>query len=156
MLMLAWLVWGFAATVVLTTIIAATQGLGMTRMNIPGMLGTMVTRDRDRAKPIGIAMHLAAGWVFSLIYVATFQQWGGATWWKGAAIGFVHGAFVLVVLFPALPGMHPAMASERRGPTVTRLLEPPGFLGLHYGLQTPITVIVAHVVFGVVLGSFYP
>jgi len=151
----SWLVWGFASTIVLSTILALSQGIGMTRMNIPYILGTMVTRDRDRAKVLGIAMHVVAGWIFSLVYVLAFHLWGGATWWKGALIGFVHAAFVLVVLMPAFPGMHPAMASERRGPTVVRQLEPPGFLGLHYGIQTPISVVIAHLIFGVILGMLY-
>jgi hypothetical protein len=47
------------------------------------------------------------------------------------------------------------MASETSGPTVVRGLEPPGFLALHYGLRTPISVFFAHVVFGVILGAFY-
>jgi hypothetical protein len=38
---------------------------------------------------------------------------------------------------------------------VTRLIEPPGFLALHYGRRTPISVVVAHVVFGLMLGAFY-
>jgi len=150
--MIEMLVWGFGATVVMTTIIATTQGLGMTRMNLPYILGTMVTRDRDRAKLYGIGLHILNGWVFSLLYVLIFHFWG-ASWWHGAVIGFVHAAFVLVVLMPALPGLHPAMASERRGPTVVRQLEPPGFLALNYGLQTPVTVVVAHIVFGIILGS---
>ena len=36
-----------------------------------------------------------------------------------------------------------------------RQLEPPGFLGLHYGIRTPLTVLVAHVIFGIILGTFY-
>ena len=55
-------------------------------------------------------------------------------------IGLVHGAFVLAVALPVLPGVHPRMASELRGPTVARQLEPPGFLALHYGVRTPISV----------------
>ena len=151
----SWLVWGFAGTVVLTTILSGSQGLGMTRMNIPYLLGTMFTADRDRAKPLGIALHVVNGLVFSLVYVAAFEVWGGPTWWKGAAIGFVHAAFVVVAALPALPGLHPRMASERLGPTEVRQLEPPGFLGLHYGIQTPVSIVIAHIVFGVVLGAFY-
>ena len=151
----SWLVWGFASTVVLTTLLAGAQGLGMTRMSIPYLLGTMFTRDRDRAKLLGVVVHLANGWLFSLLYVFAFHVWDGATWWKGAAIGLVHALFVLVVAMPALPGMHPAMASERRGPTVVRQLEPPGFLGLHYGIQTPVSVVLGHLVFGIILGVFY-
>ena len=150
-----WLVWGFAATVLLTTLMAGSQGLGMTRMNIPYLLGTMFTPDRDRAKALGVVMHLANGFVFSLVYVAAFHAWGGPAWWKGALIGLVHSAFVLTVGMAAMPGLHPRMAGESRGPTVVRQLEPPGFLALHYGVQTPISIVLGHLVFGIVLGVFY-
>ena len=151
----SWLVWGFGATVVLTTLIGGAQALGLTRMNIPFLLGTIFTPDRDRAKVTGIFVHLLNGWVFSLVYVAAFHAWDGPAWWKGALIGLVHSAFVLGVAMPALPGMHPRMASEAHGPTVARQLEPPGFLALHYGAGTPIATALAHVVFGVILGVFY-
>jgi uncharacterized membrane protein YagU involved in acid resistance len=152
---MSWLVWGFAGTVVLTTVIAGSQGLGLTRMNIPFLLGTIFTPNRDRAKVVGIALHLLNGWIFSLIYVVAFHAWGGPTWWKGALIGLVHATFVLGVALPALPGMHPRMASAAHGPTVVRQLEPPGFFALHYGLGTPVVTMIAHVVFGVILGVFY-
>lgn len=150
-----WLLWGFAATVVLTTLMAGSQALGLTRMNIPYMLGTMFTSSRDRAKVYGVLFHLLNGWIFSLIYVAAFHATGLATWWFGAAVGVVHAAFVLAVALPLLPGMHPRMASEIRGPTVVRQLEPPGFLGRNYGVRTPLSVMLAHGVFGVILGLFY-
>jgi uncharacterized membrane protein YagU involved in acid resistance len=151
----SWLLWGFASTVVLTSILAGSQGLGMTRMNVPYLLGTMITPDRDRAKLIGILLHFVNGWVFSLLYVAAFQAVGRATWWFGALIGFVQAIFILAVAFPALPALHPRMANEQYGPTVARQLEPPGFLGLHYGIRTPISVLIAHMIFGVLLGTFY-
>lgn len=150
-----WIVFGFISTIVLTTIFALTQGLGMTRMNIPIMLGTMVTRDRDRAGVYGIVLHAAIGWVLSLLYVLAFEAYGTATWWLGGLLGLLHGLFALGVFLPMTPAIHPAMASERRGPTVVRRLEPPGFFGLNYGVQTPVTVLVAHVVFGVILGALY-
>jgi hypothetical protein len=56
---------------------------------------------------------------------------------------------------PALPGMHPRMASEQRGPEVVRVLEPPGFLALNYGVPTPVSVVLAHVLYGALLGFFY-
>lgn len=151
----SWLIWGFAATVILTTALAGSQGLGLSRMNLPYLLGTMVTPNRDRAKIYGVALHLANGWLFSIVYVAAFHAAGLYTWWFGAAVGLVHGAFVLVVVMPALPGMHPRMASEIHGPTVVRQLEPPGFLGRNYGIQTPVSVLAAHLLFGAILGVFY-
>jgi hypothetical protein len=36
-----------------------------------------------------------------------------------------------------------------------RQLEPPGFLALNYGYQTPASVLVAHVAYGSILGAFY-
>ena len=151
----SWLVWGFASTVVLTTVMSGSQGLGLTRMNIPYLVGTMFTPSRDRAKVYGVAVHLFIGWVFSLAYVAAFHVTHVFSWWFGAAIGLVHGAFVLVVALPAMPGMHPRMASEIRGPTIAKQLEPPGFLGRNYGIRTPISAVVAHILFGVILGIFY-
>ena len=57
---------------------------------------------------------------------------------------------------PALPGMHPRMASERAGTRRScAQLEPPGFLARNYGARTPISALVAHVAFGAVLGLLY-
>ena len=147
--------WGFVGTVVLTTLLAGSQARNLTRMNIPYMLGTMLTPDRDRAKVVGFGMHLINGWLFAAIYAAAFQSWRRATWWLGALIGLVHALFVLSVAMPLLPGMHPRMASEQQGPTPTRQLEPPGFLALNYGKRTPLSVIAAHLVYGAILGAFY-
>jgi uncharacterized membrane protein YagU involved in acid resistance len=151
----SWLLWGFVATIVLTTLMSASQGLGFTRMSIPYILGTMFTPSRDRAKLVGFFLHLVNGWLFSVIYVAAFHLWGEATWWRGALTGLVHAAFVLTAGMWIIPGLHPRMASEQHGPTLTRQLEPPGFLGLNYGYETPVSVIVAHTVFGIILGVFY-
>ncbi|HET8632071.1 MAG TPA: hypothetical protein VFL91_31980 [Thermomicrobiales bacterium] len=146
--------WGFVGTIVLTGLMSASQGLGLTRMSLPYMLGTMFTPDRDRAKLVGFGVHLLNGWWLALIYAAAFRSWRRATWWLGAVIGLVHGLFVLLLVMPTLPGLHPRMASERRGPTPTRQLEPPGFLALNYGRRTPLSVLLAHLVYGAILGAF--
>ncbi|HEY7955876.1 MAG TPA: hypothetical protein VII38_11320 [Polyangia bacterium] len=150
-----WLLWGFVATVVLTGLMAGSQAVGLTRMNLPYMVGTLFTAGRDRAKLIGFGAHLVNGWLFSLLYIAAFQSWHQATWWLGAIIGLVHGGFLVTAGMQLLPALHPRMASEQRGPTVTRQLEPPGFLALHYGTRTPVSVVISHVVFGAILGAFY-
>ena len=151
----SWLLWGFTATIVLTTISAGAQGLGLTRMNLPHMLGTIFTPDRDKARLYGFGVHVAAGWLFSLIYVLIFQSLGAAGWWRGVVIGLLHAFFVLVVVMGLLPGLHPRMASEQQGPSAQNMLEPPGFLALHYGVQTPLAILLSHAVFGAILGAFY-
>lgn len=148
--------WGLFATAVLTTLLAGSQGFGFTRMNVPFLLGSMLTPNRDRAKIYGIAMHFVVGVIFAWLYLVAFQLWQGATWWKGLVIGGVHGAFLLTVFVTLLPSIHPRMANEQQGPTVLKQIEPPGFLGLHYGPQTPLSIFIAHFVFGLILGIFLP
>jgi hypothetical protein len=147
--------WGFVGTVFLTGLMSGSQRFGLTRMSLPFMLGTMFSPDRDRARLVGIGVHLLNGWLLATIYAAAFQSWRRATWWLGAAIGLVHGLFVLLVMMPVLPGLHPRMASEQRGPEPTRQLEPPGFLALNYGRRTPVSVLLSHLVYGSILGAFY-
>lgn len=149
------LLWGFVATIVLTMVMSLSQGLGLSRMGIPFMLGTMFTPDRARARVIGFLMHLMNGWLFALVYALAFESWGRATVWLGAGIGLVHALFVLGAAMPILPGMHPRMASEERGPEPTRQLQPPGFFALNYGRRTPLASILAHLAYGAVLGAFY-
>ncbi len=139
----------------MTTISAGAQGLGLTRMNLPFVLGTMLTPSRDKAKLLGFLMHLAGGWLFSLLYIFVFQSLGAAGWWRGMIIGLFHGLFVLMVTMSLMPGLHPRMASEQHGPEAGNLLEPPGFMALNYGKRTPIAVMFSHLVFGAVLGAFY-
>jgi hypothetical protein len=147
--------WGFVGTVVLTGLMSAAQALGLTRISLPFLLGTIFTPARDRAKLVGFGLHLVNGWFFALVYAAAFRSWGRATWWLGAGIGLVHGLFVLVAALPLLPGLHPRMASPQQGPTPTRQLEPPGFLALNYGRRTSLAVLLAHLAYGAILGAFY-
>jgi uncharacterized membrane protein YagU involved in acid resistance len=151
----SWLLWGFVATIVLTTLLSASQAMRLTRISLPYMLGTIFTPSRELAKLWGFGLHLVNGWIFSLVYVVAFQAWDAASWWRGAVIGIVHASFVLTAGMQILPGLHPRMASEQHGPSVMRQLEPPGFLALNYGFQTPLVIVLAHVAFGAVLGAFY-
>lgn len=149
------ILWGLLATGLLTTLMRAAEGLGYTRMDVPFMLGTIFTANRDHAKVIGSVVHFINGLFFAMLYAVFFYGFGFTSWWLGALMGTAHGAFVLIVALPILPGAHPRMASEFWGPTPTRLLEPPGFLALNYGYQTPAVTMLAHLAFGWVLGAFY-
>lgn len=150
-----WLLWGLLSNIVLTTISSVAQGLGLTRMNLPYILGTVFSPQRDRAKLYGYFVHMAVGLMFSLVYVLIFQSLGAAGWWRGMVIGIVHALFVLTVVMALLPGVHPRMASEQQGPEAHNMLEPPGFLALNYGARTPIAILLSHTVFGAMLGAFY-
>jgi hypothetical protein len=149
------ILWGFVATLVLTTMMSAAQGMGFSRMSVHFILGTVFTDDRARANVIGFAVHLVNGWAFAFLYGMVFESLGRASWWLGAIMGLVHGLIILVTIMPLLPGLHPRMASEGRGPEPTRALEPPGFMALNYGRRTPAIALAAHMVYGAILGGFY-
>jgi len=151
----SWLLAGFVATLVLTTVEEGSQQARLSRMSIPYLLGTMFTAGREKAKWIGFFVHLVNGEIFALLYVALFHYWGAAGVWRGLLVGVAHSAVMLLVVVPLLPSIHPRMASEAQGPTVTRQLEPPGPLALHYGASTPLFVILGHAAYGIILGALY-
>ena len=147
-----WALFGLVATSVLTAVMIGAQLAGFTRLDLPLLLGTVVTEDPDRARVAGFFIHLAIGEGFALGYAASFALLGRATWWLGGLFGLLHVTLVLTVLVPLLAGVHPRMASDRAGPTSRAVLEPPGLLCLNYGSQTPIVAIAAHLAYGVALG----
>jgi uncharacterized membrane protein YagU involved in acid resistance len=147
-----WAVFGLMATTALTVTMITAQLAGLTRLDLPLVLGTLTTEDPDRARVAGFLIHLAVGQGFALGYAVTFALLNQATWWIGALLGLLHAAVALTVLLPLLAGVHPHMATQRAGPASTAVLEPPGLLGLNYGLQTPVVTIIAHLAYGTMLG----
>jgi hypothetical protein len=148
-----WAVFDLLATALLTTVMIAAQLGGLTRMDLPLMLGTLFIADPDRARVAGFFIHLANGQVFALVYAAVFAVLDQSSALLGAALGLLHCGLALTVLVPLLPGVHPRMASERAGPeSIGAVLEPPGLFGLNYGRQTAIVAAVAHVGYGMLLG----
>jgi hypothetical protein len=149
-----WAVFGIAATVTLTTIMVAAQLAGLSRMDIPLMLGTFFTDRPDRARFLGFMVHVVNGQIFAIGYAAAFTLLGRSSWWLGALFGAWHGVAALVVLVPLTSGIHPRLASDRAGPTLGAVLEPPGLLALNYGRETPAVALVAHITYGAILGAF--
>jgi hypothetical protein len=147
-----WALFGLLATTVLTAVMIAAQLGGLSRLDLPLILGTVVTPDPDRARVAGFLSHLVVGQAFALGYAASFALLDRATWWLGGLLGLLHGAIALMALLPTLAGIHPRMASNRAGPESTAVLEPPGLLGLNYGPQTPLVAMAAHLAYGIALG----
>ncbi|TMA20375.1 MAG: hypothetical protein E6J88_17225 [Deltaproteobacteria bacterium] len=146
---------GFAGTLVLTTVLRGASELRLTRTDLPFLLGTAFTADRLRAKALGYALHFIAGLLFALVYYAIFVAIDQSGWWLGAVFGLVHALFASTALVNILlPLVHPRMGSPLTGAPSTALLEPPGFLMLNYGSQTPFVNILAHVAYGALVGGF--
>src|SRR5436309_9937810 len=82
-----WLTFGFVATAMLTAILVGAQLARQTRMDLPTMLGTLVTSDLDKARLPGILIHLFNGQVFALFYASAFALIGHSGVLLGAAFG---------------------------------------------------------------------
>jgi hypothetical protein len=149
------IVGGLVGTVVLTTILRGASELGLTRMDIPFLLGTAISIDRVRAKAVGYALHFVFGLLFALAYYAIFRVIDASGFLLGGLFGLVHALFAGSALVNVLlPVVHPRMGTGFDAAGSAPLLEPPGFLLVNYGPQTPIATIVAHVAYGAVVGGF--
>lgn len=150
---LSWFTAGLFATLVLTSLTRGASELGFTRMDLPFLLGTTVSDNRRKAKVIGYVFHFVLGVVFALLYGLFFLALGRATWWIGALLGVVHALFTGAVLISILlPIVHPRMGTPETSAAEIALIEPPGFMMLNYGRNTVLVSLVAHVVYGAIIG----
>ena len=147
-----WALFGLLATTALTAVMITAQLAGLTRLDLPLVLGTLVTEDPDRARVAGFFIHLAVGQGFALGYAATLRAARPRHLVARRAARAAARRRRADGAPAAAAGVHPRMASHRAGPASTAVLEPPGLLALNYGIQTPAVAIVAHLVYGAVLG----
>ncbi len=155
----AWALWGLVASAGMATLLEGAQLGGVSRMSLPFLFGAFVAADRRRAIVLGYGLYLGGGWAFALLYallLGSFRFNGlGAATLAGGAIGLAHGAFLISVFLPALPLVHPRLATSYDGPSALGSIEPPGAFGLNYGRATPAVTIAAQMIYGLVLGLGY-
>lgn len=149
------IVGGLLGTVVLTTALSAASELGLTRIDLPFLLGTAATQDRIRAKVVGYALHFVFGVLFALGYYTVFAVIDRSGIVLGALLGLIHALFAGTALVNILlPAVHPRMGTGFDAAGSAPLLEPPGFMLVNYGRETPVAMIVSHIVYGAIVGGF--
>ena len=133
---------GFVATLAMSIIQAMAPMMGLPRMDIVAMVGSMV----GGSLVLGWIIHLMMGtilWVAAYAYLAE-PRLGGAPWVRGLSYGFLLAIFVLGIGFPLVGAMFPSLAPK------------PGFLGMGMGgAMGTMGVIIGHVIYGLVLGAIY-
>ena len=147
------LLWGLIATAAMSGVQFGAQRLGYSRLSLPFLIGTMFTGERKAANVAGMVFYLLGGLLFTFLYYFIFVALGRSGWVFGSLVGLAHGVVLLVALLPLLPYMHPRMASEYDPPSYRRRLQPPGFLALNYGYRTPLATLIAHAIYGAILGA---
>jgi hypothetical protein len=144
---------GVIGTLALVTIIKAASEFGMSRMDLPLLLGTVVSANRRKARAIGYVFHFLIGVVFAEAYGGFFEIIGRSSWQLGALLGALHAIFTATVLVSVLlPVVHPRMATPETAANKITLIEPPGFLMLNYGRSTFVVTLVAHIAYGTLVG----
>lgn len=154
------MIWGAVAggavgTLVLTAGMRLSQEVGITRMDLPLLLGTAFSANRSRASVVGFLIHSANGLLFALAYYGVFRAVGEAGWALGLGLGAVHALFAGGALVNVLlPAVHPRMGTPWTDAEETPLLEPPGFLLRNYGRHTVVATLVLHLAYGAIVGAF--
>lgn len=144
---------GLLGTVVMTTMLNAASELGLTRMDLPFLLGTALTDSRRRAQIYGHLVHFALGLLFALGYAFVFDATRHVGWKTGLFIGVVHASFVATTLVNViLPIVHPRIGTPETAADEVAFLEAPGFLMLNYGRSTFLVTLVGHMAYGVIVG----
>jgi hypothetical protein len=144
---------GLLGTLTLTTILRAASEMGLTRMDLPFLLGTTVTENRRRAKVYGYLFHFGLGLSFAVLYGLSFAAIGRSSWWLGALIGALHALFTSTVLVNViLPVVHRRIGTPETAANEIALIEPPGFLMLNYGRNTFLLTLAAHAAYGALIG----
>ena len=124
-----WALFGLVATAALTAVMIMAQLAGLTRLDLPLLLGTIVTEDPDRARVAGFFLHLLIGQGFALGYaaahgctkmalhtaqpaaalIAMYQSWGYAL--VGTCDWRPHTNFLSVLMSKPLAATHSTNAA---------------------------------------------
>ncbi len=137
---------GIAGTLVMSMIMIMAPRMGMPRMDIVGLLGTMFSKKGSTA--LGWVMHLMNGAIFAILYGLLWAAGAGsATWIWGLAFGAVHWLVVGMIM-----GMVPMMHAGVKAGTVTA----PGlYMTDSGGTMSFVGGLAGHLVYGLVVALVY-
>jgi hypothetical protein len=137
---------GIIGTIVITVVMAMSPKMGMPKMDIVGMLGSMFNPEGNRT--LGMGMHLMMGVVFAIIYALLWNAGIGT-------VGLVWGAIFGVVhwlIAGAMMGGMPMMHAGIKAGTVNA----PGLFMLHNGgVMAFMGGLMGHIIYGLVVALVY-
>lgn len=136
---------GLVSTVVFTMILMMAPKMGMPKMDIVSLLGSMFGKPNQA---LGWMMHLMMGVVFALIYAFLWSNGiGAATWTSGLIFGAVHWLIAGMVM-GMIPMMHAGIKSGA--------VQAPGlWMTNNGGAMAFMGGLVGHMIFGIVVALVY-
>jgi len=117
--------------------------VGLPKMDLPEMLGGLFGLN---SVAMGWVILFVGGIVFALLYAYWFvNHLPGSEWQRGLIYGIVPWLVMMVIVAPLLPVLTPMMMGKTA----------PGFFFANMGMITTIGSLVAHMIWGTVLGAVY-
>lgn len=140
------LVAGLVGTVVMTMLMIMAPKMGLPKMDIVGLLGSMVDKSGNQA--LGWILHLMMGAVFAVIYAAAWSAGiGSVSVGSGLLFGAIHW-LVVGLMMGGVPMLHAGVkAGTVKAPGVYMLSDG--------GVMAFIGGLMGHVVYGLVVAVVY-
>ena len=128
------------------------MGIGMMprqmKMNLFLMLGTMMVRNKPMAYVAGAMMHAVMSIAFGLAHVALYNAFGLESALVAWGVVFGLGHWVVTGMgLGMVPIMHPVIRSGG--------MQAPGAFALNYPPMTAMGFLMLHIIFGILVGTFY-
>lgn len=144
---------GVIGAMAMLPVIYGGRAMGMTKMDLLRTLGSMIQPKGSDAViyGIGLMIHVMMGAGFGLIHAGLLHAFDpsstGAGTGLGILIGAVHGIIVTAMMPMMLTMGHPLVKDGT--------MAAPGPAMTGFGKMTPMGLVVAHVVYGLVTGAIY-
>ena len=136
---------GLAGTVVFSMLMMLGPMMGMPKMEIWAMLGSMFNPKGNLT--LGWILHLMMGAIFGIIYAYLWSIGvGSVTLLSGAIFGLVH--FLIIGL---MMGLMPMLHAGMKSGDVTS----PGFFMLNAGIMGFMGGLLLHIIFGIIVAWVY-
>lgn len=144
---LAVVIAGLAGTVVITIIMSLAPQMGMPTMDMPAMLGSMLSAPGSWS--LGLIMHLMMGVIFTFLYGLLWANGiGTPTFLSAVLFGIIHWLVVGLVM-GTMPLVHAGIKSGDVPEPGVYMLKNGGVMGFMGGM-------VGHIIFALVVVILYP
>lgn len=144
------LVSGFVGTFAMTVVMAFARSRRWVHLDFGELLGELFLPPGKEALGLGLWLHFLLGGVFALIYARVFQAMNFVASWHLVEIAGLFAVFHWVIamgLFPLARILNPHVRAKE---------EPdPGPFAIAFGPQEAVWRLIAHIVYGCILGLTY-
>jgi uncharacterized membrane protein YagU involved in acid resistance len=128
---------GLLGTLVMTLLMYLAPKMGLLKMDIIGLLGTMFTTSEGASRVIGTLAHLMMGVIFAIVYALLWTLGlGNSIWLWGLIFGAIHGV-IAVGMMPLMVKMHPRPPQMESSPMMV------------------VGLLMGHLIFGLVVALTY-